>query len=255
MTETTILAVDDDPDFLHAVRMMLETADFQVITACNGLDALQLLNRHPVDLILTDIAMPGMNGYQLFTRVAQSPHWAHIPFIFLSARDMDNDIQFGKELGVDDYLLKPVESADLLASVRGKLKRAQRWQRVQQAAATLLAAPAGTDRVHIGDLVISFDQYRVWMGDSRVHMSAREFKLLAHLVKQPGRAISHQTLILATHDLETDVQDASRLLRPLVRSLRRKLGYPAGDMGCIVNVRGVGYQFVYPQKEKSSLLP
>ena len=244
--KTTILAVDDDDDFLDALRLVLETADYQVLTAENGKMAIEILHTHPVHLILADIAMPGMNGYQLFNRLSQHPQWVFIPFIFISARNLDSDVQYGKELGVDDYLIKPVKSEDLLAIIRGKLKRAKRWMGSAAEVTQPLFAANSADILSLGYLKISLSQHRVWRGDNLIQLSALEFRLLVCLAQQPGRVLPHQVLIQATHGLETDIQDGSRLLRPLVRSLRRKLGYPAGEKGCIESVRGVGYQFIPP---------
>ena len=90
-------------------------------------------------------------------------------------------------------------------------------------------------------------QHRVWMGDEEVGLSAREFILLEYLARRFTQVISAQELVLATHDLETDSVEAGSLIRPLIRSVRRKLGYAVGEEGCIENVRGVGYRLVAPE--------
>ena len=100
--------------------------------------------------------------------------------------------------------------------------------------------------LQFGDLRINFKNYKVWKNGIPVRLSALEFKLFAMLVQQPNSVITHQNIVKTTHQLETDPRDASRLLRPLVRSIRRKLGYPTGNKGCIENLRGVGYQFIPP---------
>ena len=124
-TNISILVVDDEPNFLDNVRLALEAEGYRVLSAGNGVEALAVLHSQPVNLILADIAMPDMNGYQLYERVRERPQWLTIPFVFLTARKLDSDIRYGKELGVDGYLTKPVRAADLLAVVRGKLRRAQ----------------------------------------------------------------------------------------------------------------------------------
>ena len=113
----SILVVDDQPELLENIGFALETGGYIVLTADNGYEALTILETQPVNLILADIAMPGMNGYQLYERVRENPEWVRIPFLFLTARAMNSDIRFGKELGVDDYLTKPIEVEDLLATV------------------------------------------------------------------------------------------------------------------------------------------
>ena len=124
-TNISILVVDDEPNFLDNMRLALEAEDYRVLSAGNGVEALAVLHSQPVDLILADIGMPDMNGYQLYERVRERPQWLTIPFVFLTARKLDSDIRYGKELGVDGYLTKPIRAADLLAVVRGKLRRAQ----------------------------------------------------------------------------------------------------------------------------------
>ena len=124
-TGATILLVDDEQALLDYIGLALQMEDYQVLTANDGIQALELLQSQSADLILADIAMPNMNGYQLYEKVCQNPDWVKIPFIFLTARVLDSDIRFGKELGVDDYLTKPIQPEDLLAAVRGKLRHVQ----------------------------------------------------------------------------------------------------------------------------------
>jgi len=124
-TDISILVVDDEPNFLDNIRLALEAEGYRVLSAGNGVEALAVLHSQPVNLILADIAMPDMNGYRLYERVRERPQWLTIPFVFLTARKLDSDIRYGKELGVDGYLTKPIRVADLLAVVRGKLRRAQ----------------------------------------------------------------------------------------------------------------------------------
>jgi DNA-binding response OmpR family regulator len=194
-----------------------------------------------VDLILADIAMPRMNGYQLYERVRENPEWVTIPFVLLTARAMDSDIRYGKELGVDDYLTKPIQPEDLLASVQGKLRRAEQLTQIR----TQPAPPVSASQVVVvGQLRVDPGQHRAWMKGEELKLSAREFAVLEYLARRPNQVVSPQQLVKVTHQLDTDPGDAGNLLRPLVRSLRRKLGHPVGESGCIENVRGVGYRLV-----------
>jgi DNA-binding response OmpR family regulator len=243
--ETLILVVDDHSAVLENLAMTLETAGYRVRTARDGTQALQLLECEPVHLILADISMPGMNGYQLLERVRQNPRWLLIPFVFLTARILDSDVRYGKELGADDYLTKPIQPEDLLASVQGKLRRARQ---LEQFIRQPEPPPALETRVQVcGPLRVDPAQHRVWMHEQPVELSAREFIVLSHLAHRHGYVVSLQELIQLTHNLETDHIEAGTLLRPVIRSLRRKLGYPVGEMGCIETVRGVGYRLVAPQ--------
>lgn len=241
---SSILVVDDHVRLLNGIRLHLEAEGYQVLTALNGVEALDVLSTNLVDLILADIAMPRMNGYQLYEQVQQNFEWVRIPFVFLTARTMDSDIRYGKELGVDDYLTKPIELRDLLAVVRGKLRRARKV-----GLALVVSAPASDGSSPVltaGELQIDTARHRVWMRQERIELSAREFALLAHLARKIDQVVCPQELVLETHGLETDRVDAGALLRPMIRSLRRRLGYPVGEMGCIENVRGVGYRLVPP---------
>jgi DNA-binding response OmpR family regulator len=238
-----ILVVDDQPDLLDNLSLALEAAGYRVLTAGDGIEALAVLQSQTVHMILADIAMPRLNGYQLYERVRQNPDWVAIPFLFLTARTLDSDIRYGKELGVDDYLPKPIQPEDLLAVVHGKLKRAQQLAHV---AVALSPAAAQQTPLTVGQLRIDPGQYAAWLGGQDLELSAREFTLLEYLARRVNQMASVQELVRVTHRLDTDPLEAGTLLRPLVRSLRRKLGYAVGNMGCIENVRGVGYRLVTP---------
>jgi len=237
----SILVIDDEPVLRNNVKQILEEAGYKVLTAGDGMEALDVLQAQPVDLILADVAMPRMNGYELYERVRKNPHWVKLPFIFLTARTMDSDIRYGKQLGVDDYLVKPFQLEDLLAAVQGKLRRAQ--QLADQSASP---QPVEQRILTVGRLTLDTDQYRAWLDGQVIHLSAKEFTLLEHLARRQGTVVPPRELIKVTHGLDTDDVEAGALLRPLIRSLRRKLGYRAGEMGCIENVRGVGYRLTPP---------
>jgi DNA-binding response OmpR family regulator len=242
--DATILIVEDEPNVLGCIQRLLEIAGYEAIPAKDGIEALQILESTHIDIILADIAMPRMNGYQLYERVIGDPRWVAIPFVFLTARALDSDIRYGKQLGVDDYLTKPFTNEDLLVTVRGRLRRARQLASVLPA----VAAPshADPDTLVVGDLRIDLGRHRAWRGERAVPLSGREFRLLSCLAQQSKAVVSLEALIQATHGLETDRVEAGSLLRPLIRSLRRKLGYPVGEMGCIENVRGVGYTLMPP---------
>jgi DNA-binding response OmpR family regulator len=242
----TILIVDDQPEILENIELILSIEGYRVLAAADGPQALDLLRAHAVDLILADIAMPRMNGYQLFERVRENPQWVPIPFLFLSARAMDSDIRYGKELGADDYLTKPIQPEDLLAAVQGRLRRARELASVSPAPPAPPGPPSASQALDLGWLRIDPAQHRAWMAGEPLKLSAREFLLLTYLAQRVDQVVSAQELIQVTHELDTDRVEAGSLLRPLVRTLRRKLGYAVGEMGCIENVRGVGYRLSAP---------
>jgi DNA-binding response OmpR family regulator len=242
----TILIVDDQPDLLENIGLILETEGYQILTATDGLVALEQLESQPVDLILADIAMPNMNGYQLFERIRENSHWLTIPFLFLTARSFDSDIRYGKALGVDDYLTKPIRPEDLLAAVQGKLRRAEQLRQLSQPGPVGSGARPGA--LKVGPLEINVEQHRVLLYDQEIKLSAREFLLLEYLLKNKDKICSAPEIVQVTHQLETDHIEAGSLLGPLLHSLRRKLataGEPATNF--VENVRGVGYRLSLPE--------
>ncbi|MHA1150437.1 MAG: response regulator transcription factor [Promethearchaeota archaeon] len=130
-----ILVVEDHPDVCYNIKLNLELNGYEVITAENGKKAIELLESgkaHNPDLIISDIMMPEMDGYDFFEHISRMATINHIPFIFLSAKSTPEDIRFGKMLGVDDYLTKPFAKEDLLAVIKGKLKRSKKIKLVNE---------------------------------------------------------------------------------------------------------------------------
>ena len=126
--KSLILLVEDEKALLEHTKLILENNDYRIITAKNGVEALEILENHDQlpDLILCDIMMPEMNGYDFFKKMIDNSDWNLIPFIFLTVKNSAEDVRFGKMLGVDDYLAKPVNEMDLLASIAGKITRGRR---------------------------------------------------------------------------------------------------------------------------------
>ncbi len=124
-SQSVILIVDDNVDILYHLKVLLEDNNYVVKTAVNGRDAIKLLSeiKSPPDVIISDIMMPGMNGYDFFEAVSNTPQWNRIPFLFLTAKAAPEDIRLGKMLGVDDYITKPFKREDLIASISGKIAR------------------------------------------------------------------------------------------------------------------------------------
>ncbi|MCO6451664.1 MAG: response regulator transcription factor [Caldilineales bacterium] len=243
----TVLIADDHAELLESLSLTLELEGFHVLAVTNGRTAIETMESNKVDLVLADISMPGLNGYQLLERVRSDPSWVGIPFIFITARAMDSDVRYGKELGADDYLTKPIHPLDLIAAVRGKLRRARQ---IADQSNTLDLNSARKMRTNsdalgaivLGRLRIEPIKYNVFVDNEPIMLSAREFALLKHLASQPGVVVSTDELVEVTHKFKAYDEEAGALIRPLIRSIRRKLGYPVGETGCIENIRGVGYR-------------
>ena len=148
-SKALIMVVDDNPEFLNGIGLTLEMVGYQVWAATDGQDALDQLKaaflreegdkKRLPDLILVDIMMPVMDGYALYDEMRSNPYLNHIPFVFLTAKSAEEDIRYGKELGADDYLTKLASSEDILATIRGKLKRVEQ----QRALAAQFAGDPG----------------------------------------------------------------------------------------------------------------
>jgi two-component system response regulator VanR len=246
--QASILVVDDQPVLLENIKLALEAEGYQVWTAEDGVDALDVLREERVDLILADIAMPCMNGYQLFNQVRSHPRWVMIPFIFLTARALDSDIRYGKEMGVDDYLTKPIQPEDLLATVHGRLRRAEQLAQISFPSSMVSAAEPAP--LAVARLKINPVQHRAWLDGQPLRLSAKELKLLEHLARRMGQVIPQQELVQVTHNTNADYAQAGELLRPLIRSLRLRLGGSSGGGARIENVRGVGYRLVLEEEQR-----
>jgi putative two-component system response regulator len=149
LNRETLLIVEDNPVLREGLQEMLELEGFNIMTASNGREALEQMAGHTPDLILSDIAMPEMDGYAFFRAVRNSPEWISIPFLFLTARGEKHDILAGKDLGADDYLVKPLTREELLTAVRARLGRSQqlRVAQLQQAYETSLTVLANAIEV------------------------------------------------------------------------------------------------------------
>ncbi len=132
MTKERILVVEDHQLLLEAIRDLLESQDYKVFTAVNGVEALKIMDKLTPDLILSDIMMPHMDGYTLYKKIRENIAWTHIPFIFLTARGQHEDIKQGKALGVEDYLTKPFDTEEVAIAVRSRLERTRAIQEASQ---------------------------------------------------------------------------------------------------------------------------
>lgn len=237
-----ILVVEDDPAVAEALRMTLRAEGWHAESLSDGRKALEWMAAHTPQLIIADIMMPVMNGYQFYQRVRANADWTWIPFIFLTARGEQEDIRYGRELGVDDYLIKPIEPDDLIAAVRGRLARYQQLNSPARAA----GHERPTGRFQIGEVIVDLASHQVIVDGKDVRLSPTEFAILQRLVLAAGGAVDYDDLL--GHDDETvmDTRDTAELLRYHVRNLRAKLAEATGGAGApldiIENVRGVGYR-------------
>lgn len=189
---STLLIVEDDPAMLVAFQDILERSGYAVITASNGSDALVALDEQKPDLIMSDISMPGMDGIELYKAVRQRPGGSAIPFIFVTARSIREDIFAAKALGVDDYITKPVTSRELLAAVRARLQRTDELMLVQlkavmRAMANAIEARAGEYTLRHVEAVNAYAQaLGLELAWDQVDLEALEFGAILHDVGKIG---------------------------------------------------------------------
>lgn len=244
MTNAKILVVDDEESMRSLLKITLTRHGFSTVIAKDGREALDIVKGQEVDLILSDVAMPDMNGYQLYEEIRQSTDIRRVlvPFVFLTARNMASDIRYGKGLGVDDYLVKPIVEADLVTIIHGKVGAFRRTLEVIDQQGN--REDEFTFEVGGQLLVVNRAQHRAWVGDEEISIPTRAMFLLERLIETPDKVVTASELIKTTHSINaTEAMDIGALLRPLVRRLRAPL-INQGLGWTVQNVRGIGYMFV-----------
>ena len=221
----TILAVDD----AHSVRTMLKDymteEGFRVLTAANGLDALDLARRDPPDLILLDIMMPEMGGYDFIRAYRRE---ADTPIILLTARLEETDKVLGLELGADDYVTKPFGMRELAARIHAVLRRTEKNS-------------APNDILHVADIVIDHSRHLVQVNEQAVDLTPSEFNLLAALIAAPGRVFSRTQLLQQIQGYS--LEGIERTVDVHIRNLRAKIEPDPAHPRYVETVFGVGYRF------------
>ena len=221
-----ILVVDDEPDITALVAYHLARAGYRVSTAANGQDALKAARDERPDIVVLDLMLPGVSGYEVLRELRQRKDTADVGVILLTARREEVDRVKGLTLGADDYLTKPFSPQELILRVAALLRR--------------LAAPAvaaGSALVE-GPLTIDRSAHRVTLHGEEVPLTATEFKLLVTLAERRGRVQTRPQLLETVWDAQPDIQ--TRTVDMHVQRLRSKLG-EVGEM--IETIRGFGYRF------------
>ncbi len=226
-TKTRVLVVDDEPQTIKFISANLRARGYDVHTAEDGRAGLKIFSENMVDLIILDVMMPGLDGFELCRAIRAH---SDLPIIFLSARGRERDIVRALDLGADDYLTKPFGVEEMLARVRAVLRRADQTK-------GLLRPP-----IRSGDLEIDFGTRRVTVADQEIRMTPTEYDLLAHLAINAGRVITHRALLQAVWGPEYGRE--TEYLWAYIRRLRRKLEPDPRSPTYILTQPGVGYQFV-----------
>jgi DNA-binding response OmpR family regulator len=223
-----VLVVDDEPRMIHFIRLNLEHDGFQVTEALSGAEALEVMRDTLPDLILLDVMMPDLDGFETLQLIREI---SNVPIIMLTAKGEEDDRVRGLELGADDYVTKPFSPRELVSRVRAVLRR------------TEMPGEAVHELIEIDDhLKIDFDRREVWVEGELVKLRPTEYRLLYHLVQNAGWVVPHDQLLAKVWGYE--YRDETHYLRLYINYLRQKLEKDPSDPEYILTERGVGYRFI-----------
>ncbi|MBP3720661.1 MAG: response regulator transcription factor [Clostridia bacterium] len=221
-----ILVVDDDPNISRLVTLYLEREGYEVKTAARGDDAVNEFTRLPPDMMLLDVMLPGMDGYQVLKSVRKS---SAIPVIMLTARDETFDKVLGLELGADDYITKPFDAKELVARVKAVLRRTQGGEEEKK------------NDLSFPGLTVSLAEYAVYYEGKRIEMPPKELEVFYFLASSPNQVFTREQLLKQVWGF--DFFGDSRTVDVHIKRLREKLPESEKYGWSIHTVRGVGYKF------------
>jgi two-component system KDP operon response regulator KdpE len=228
LKDKLILVVDDEPRMVSFMRMNLELEGCRVISATNGREALEKVRDEMPDMVLLDVMMPVMDGFEALRRLREA---SQVPVIMLTAKDSEDDRVKGLELGADDYLGKPFSHRELVSRMRAVLRR------------HYTPPPTQPTLVQVDErLAIDFARREVLVNGERVNLRPTEYRLLYHLVQNAGYVMTHEQLLAKVWGPE--YRDETHYLRLYVTYLRQKIEEDQANPKYILTERGVGYRFV-----------
>jgi two-component system alkaline phosphatase synthesis response regulator PhoP len=228
-----ILIAEDERDVAELIRYTLDREGFEVVVATNGADALREARDSRPDLVLLDLMLPLVNGWELCRRLKQDPATRALPVIMLTARSEEGDKVLGFELGADDYVTKPFSTRELVARVRAVVRRARPPE-----------AEERRHRIKVGDLLVDRQRFEVTVGGRAVALTPKEFELLATLAAEPGRVFGRDELLDMVWGRDGFVEP--RTVDVHLARLRAKFAAARLPEPGIETVRGVGYRFREP---------
>ena len=219
-----ILLVDDEPDILEIVGFNLSSEGYQIITAANGVEAVEKAKKHKPHLIILDVMMPEMDGIEACERIRQDSKLNNTIITFLTARGEDYSQVAGFDAGADDYITKPIKPKVLVSKVKGLLRR-------------LNESEASNEAIKIGDLVINREEYKITKKGEEIILPRKEFELLSLLATKPGKVFKREEILDKVWGNEVVV--GGRTIDVHIRKLREKIGDKS-----FKTVKCVGYKFV-----------
>jgi DNA-binding response OmpR family regulator len=229
-----VVVIEDSPEIVEVVSLcfQLRWSAAEVLSAGDGTEGLKLVEKESPELVILDIGLPDMDGYQVLREIRR---FSQTPVIMLTVKNEDTDIAKGLELGADDYVTKPFSHIELIARVQAVLRRAQG-----------MPTPAEEKPFTSGNLRVDFARNEIAMDGKPVKLTSTEYKLLYHLIKNEGRLISHENLLIKA--CGEAYRDARDVLRVHIQHLRQKLGDSIESPTIIVTEHGMGYKFIRPGK-------
>jgi len=229
-----ILVVDDEARMVRFIQLNLEHDGFQVITAYNGREALEQVRTALPNLILLDVMMPDLDGFEVLGRIREQ---STVPVIMLTAKGEEDDRVRGLELGADDYVTKPFSPRELVSRVRAVLRRTESESNVS------------TGIIEVDDrLKLDFNRREIWVDGELIQLRPTEYRLLYHLVQNAGWVITHEQLLTKVWGFE--YRDEPHYVRLYINYLRKKLEEDPSNPKYILTERGVGYRFVDYKRDK-----
>ena len=223
----TVLVVDDEPRIIDFIRMNLEFEGFRVVDAPNGHETLERLKEDLPDLILLDVMMPKMDGFETLKHIREV---SNVPVIMLTVRQEEGDRIRGLDLGADDYITKPFSPRELLSRIKALLRR------------SFMPSPTRKTRIVVDDdLMIDFSKGEVFVRGEKIALRPTEYRLLYHLVNNAGRLLTHETLLSKVWGHE--YRDEAHYLRLYITYLRQKIEQDPAHPKYILTERGLGYRF------------
>ncbi|MBI4300212.1 MAG: response regulator transcription factor [Chloroflexi bacterium] len=227
MREPRVLVVDDEPRYVRLLRANLESSGYQVLAAVDGPSAIKIVEAEEPDLVLLDIMLPGIDGFEVCRRIRE---FSLVPIIMLTAKGEEADRVRGLDQGADDYLTKPFSAGELLARVRAVLRRSSVRPKEQ-------AQPVFGH----GPLKVDFAQRRVEVNGREVRLTPTEYRLLYELATHVGRVMVQEDLLRRVWGKE--YQDEGELLRVYIRRLRQKIEEDPANPSLVMTKPGIGYLF------------
>lgn len=230
-----VLVVDDESRMINFIRMNLELEGFQVIEAGNGLEALDMLRRHIPDLIILDVMMPQLDGFETLRMLRE---FSNVPVIMLTAKGEEEDKVRGLELGADDYITKPFGAREMVSRAKAVLRRINSVSEPSEAILSI------DDR-----LSVDFNKREVIVEGEHIKLRPTEYRLLYHLIENAGWTVPHEQLLAKVWGYE--YRDETHYVRLYVNYLREKVEEDPSNPKYILTERGIGYRFIDFRKNRS----